>query len=99
MDEKIMEYRRIKILNEIRLFFCPTKHVERIEMWKKMGEGEEAWVSKVILVTLMNIEWKEPNHDALVEFMNIFVIIRAKIYFARRDIMYVIGKQIIANAF
>jgi hypothetical protein len=60
MDEKTLEYRGIKILNERRLFFIPTKHnyskhVERVEMWKKMGEGEEAWVSKARLVTLLNI--------------------------------------------
>lgn len=37
----------IEELNERILFFIPTKqnyskHVERIEMWKKMQEGEEA---------------------------------------------------------
>ncbi len=84
MDEKILEYRGIKILNERKLFFIPTKqnyskHVERIEMWKKTGEREEAWVSKARLVTLMNIEWKELDHDALVEFLNTFVITRSKI--------------------
>jgi hypothetical protein len=46
MDEKTLEYRGIKILNK-RIFFIPSKqnyskHVERIEMWKKMGEGQEA---------------------------------------------------------
>ncbi len=57
-----------------------------------MGEGEEAWVSKVGLVTLLDIEWKEPNHDVLVEFLNTFVIKRFEIYFGRRGIMYVISK-------
>ncbi len=103
MDEKTLEYRGIKILNK-RIFFIPSKqnyskHVERIEMWKKMGEGQEAQVSKARLVTLLNIEWKETDHDALVEFLNTFVITRSKIYFGRKGIVYVISKQIIANAF
>jgi len=39
--------KRIRIPNERRLFFTPTKHnyskqVERTEMWKKMGEGKKA---------------------------------------------------------
>jgi hypothetical protein len=37
-----------------------------------MGEKEEAWVSKVGLVMLLTIKWKEPNHDALVKFLNTF---------------------------
>jgi hypothetical protein len=57
-----------------------------------MGEVEEAWASKVGLVTLLDIEWKEPNHDVLVEFLNIFVIKRFEIYFGRGGIMYVISK-------
>jgi hypothetical protein len=46
-----------------------------------MGEGQEALVSKARLITLLNIEGKEPDHDALVEFLNTFVIPRSKIYF------------------
>ncbi len=30
-----------------------------------MGEGEKTWANKVKLVTLLDIEWKEPNHDNL----------------------------------
>jgi hypothetical protein len=29
-----------------------------------MGVKEEAWASKVGLVTLLAIKWKEPDHDA-----------------------------------
>ncbi len=29
---------------------------------------KKAWASKVGLVMLLAIDWKEPNHDALVEF-------------------------------
>jgi len=52
-----------------KFFFTPTKcsyskEMERLEMWKKMGEQEKAWASKVGLVTLLIIEWKEPYLDA-----------------------------------
>ncbi len=67
-------------------------------MWKKMGEGEEVWASKVGLVTLLAIEWKEPDHDILVEFLNTFMIKGSKISCGRRNIMYVISKQLITNA-
>ncbi len=40
-----------------------SKQIERIEMWKKMGKGEEVWANKVGLVTLLDIEWKELDHD------------------------------------
>ncbi len=58
MDQKILEQRRIRIPNDRRLLFTPTeqnysKQVERIEMWKKKGKGEEAWASKACLVTLL----------------------------------------------
>jgi len=36
----------------------------RLEIWKKMGKQEEAWASKVGLVALLIIEWKEPYLDA-----------------------------------
>ncbi len=49
-------------------------------MWKKMGKGEEAQASKVGLVTLLDIEWKELDHDNLVEFLNTFVIKGSEIY-------------------
>ncbi len=57
MDQKTLEHKGIKILGKRKLFFTPTKQsyskqVEIIEMWKKMGEGKEAWSSKASLVTL-----------------------------------------------
>jgi hypothetical protein len=61
-------------------------------MWKKMGEGEEAWANKVGLITLLDIEWKELDHGSLLEFMNNFVIKRFDIYFGRKLIVYVISK-------
>jgi len=68
-------------------------------MWKKMGEGKKTWANKVGLVTLLDIEWKELDLGALVEFLNTFVIKGSKIYFGRRGIMYVINKQIMVYAF
>ncbi len=47
----------------------------------------------------MDIKWKELDHDALVEFMNIFVIKGCEIYFGRSSEVYVIGKHIIVYAF
>ncbi len=49
-------------------------------MWKKMGKGEEAWASKACLVTLLDIDWKELDHEALVELLNTFVIKESKIF-------------------
>jgi hypothetical protein len=48
-----------------------------------MGKGEEVWASKTCLVTLLDIEWKELNHDALVEILNTFVINGFEIYFGK----------------
>jgi hypothetical protein len=59
MDHKTLKQRAIRIPNELRrLFFTPTKQsyskqVEKIEMWKKMGKGEEALASIASLVTLL----------------------------------------------
>jgi hypothetical protein len=53
-----------------------------------MGEGDKAWASKASLITLLDIKWKELNHDALVEFLNTFVIKGFEIYFGKKSIMY-----------
>ncbi len=66
--------------------------MERLEAWKKMGVKEEAWACKVGLVTMLAIKWKEPNHDALIEFLNIFVIKGSEIYFNTINIVYVINE-------
>ncbi len=68
-------------------------------MWKKMGKKKKVWATKVGLVTLLAIEWKEPNHDALVKILNTFVIKGSEIYFGKKSIVYVISKQLIAHAF
>jgi len=58
-----------------------------------MGKKEEAWVNKVGLVMLLATEWKEPYHDALVEFLNIFVIKGFEIYFGKKNIVHVISNS------
>jgi hypothetical protein len=68
-------------------------------MWKKMGEGKEAWVNKVGLVTLLDIEWKELDHGTIMEIFNTFVIKGYEIYFGKKNIMHVINKQILVDAF
>jgi hypothetical protein len=57
-----------------------------------MGEKEEAWASKVGLVTFLAIEWREPNHDALLKKFNTFVIKGFEIYFGKKSVVYVISK-------
>jgi hypothetical protein len=86
------------------MLFTPTKQsyskqVERIDMSKKMGEGEEAWASKACLVTLLDIEWKESNHGALMEFLKKIVIKGFEIYFGTEGIMYVINKKLMIDVF
>jgi hypothetical protein len=49
---------------------------------------------------LLVIHYKELDHDALVKFLiNIFVIKGCEIYFGKRNIVYVISKQLMANVF
>jgi hypothetical protein len=48
---------------------------------------------------LLAIEWKELDHDALVEFLNTFVIKGFEIYFGRRNLVYFISKHLIIDAF
>ncbi len=68
-------------------------------MWKQMGNTKEASASKVGLITLVANNWQELDHDALVEFLNTFVIKGCEIYFGRRNLMYVISKQLITYVF
>jgi len=48
---------------------------------------------------LLAIGWKELDHDALVEFLNTFVIKGFEIYFDKGNIVYVISKHLIVDAF
>jgi hypothetical protein len=57
----------------------------------KTSINEQAWASKATLITLLDIEWNELNHDNLVEFLNTFMIKGNEICFGRRDVVYVIG--------
>ncbi len=69
-----------------------SKQVKRVKVWKQMGNTNKEWASKVGLVTLLAIEWKEANHYALEEFLNTFVMKGYEIYFGRKIIVYVISK-------
>ncbi len=60
---------------------------------------KKVWASKVGLVMLLVIEWTELDHDALLEFFSTFVIKGSKVYFGRKNIVYVINKQLIVDAF
>ncbi len=44
------------------------------------------------LVTLQAIDLKELDHDALVDFLNTYVIKGCEIYFGKKNIVYVISK-------
>jgi hypothetical protein len=57
-----------------------------------MGNIEEEWVSKMGVVTLLAIEWKELDHDVLEEFLNTFIMKGYEIYFGKKNIVYVIRK-------
>ncbi len=66
MDQKTLEQRRIRILNYKTMFFTPTKQdyskqVEKINV-EKNEKRRRGMGNKVGLVTLLDIEWKEPNH-------------------------------------
>ncbi len=104
MDQQILGERGIKIPNENKCFFTTTKQsyfnqVPRLEVWKQKRNTKEAQASKVGLITLLAINQKELDHDALIEFLNIFVIKKCEIYFGRRNIVYVISNQLITYAF
>jgi len=75
-----MEQKGIKILDVIKLSFysnqiklCQTCGENR--MWKKMGSREEETrANKGGLLTFLDIEWNELDHENLVEFQNIFLL-------------------------
>jgi hypothetical protein len=45
------------------------------------------------------MEWQTLMTDVMLEFMNIFVIKGANIYFVHKDKVYVINKQLIVDVF
>jgi hypothetical protein len=62
-----------------------------------MWEKEKAWPNKVRLVTLLAIDYNELDHEALVEFLNTFVIKGFEIYFGRRNVAYVNHNQLMID--
>jgi hypothetical protein len=39
-------------------------------LWTSFREEERAWANKVRLASMIDIEWKIPHHNILVEFLN-----------------------------
>ncbi len=74
------------------------KHVERMENWKDINE-EEDQASKVGLVTMFLMSWEAPIPNAMLEFLNTFMIKGTNIYFGHKDNVYVINKQLIVDVF
>jgi hypothetical protein len=62
--------------DEIMYVFNPTKqsynnNMKNILLWTSSREEERAWANRVGLVGMIEIEWKTPHHNILVEFLNI----------------------------
>ncbi len=60
---------------KIKKIFTPIEQLyiqelERIITWVKMGEVEKRWATNIGLVGLLEIDWRTPHHDVLVEFLN-----------------------------
>jgi hypothetical protein len=62
-----------------------------MENWKDIVEVED-WASKVRFVILFLMDWQAAKFDVMLEFLNIFLIKGANIYFGHKDKVYVINK-------
>jgi hypothetical protein len=51
-----------------------TKELEKITTQVKMGKDEKKWASIIGLVGLLELQWKTPHYDWLVEFLNTYQI-------------------------
>jgi hypothetical protein len=69
-----------------------------MENWKDIVK-EEDWASKARLVTLFLMDWQALMPNVMLEFLNLFVIKGAYIYFGHKDKVYVINKQLIVDVF
>jgi hypothetical protein len=45
-------------------------NLKNILLWTSSGKEEKAWENRVKLVSMFEIEWKSPQHNILVEFLN-----------------------------
>ncbi len=98
MDRVTFLENGICIPNLERFMWIQTKqnyknHVERMENWKDINE-EEDQASKVGLVTMFLMSWEAPMPNAMLEFLNTFMIKGTNIYFGHKDNVYVISKTI-----
>ncbi len=61
--------------DEVRYIFTPTQqsynsNLKNILLWTSSREEERAWVNKIKLIGLFEVEWKTPYHNILIEFLN-----------------------------
>jgi hypothetical protein len=63
------------------------------------GKDQKQWVSRVRLVGLLELQWRAPHHDWLVEFLNTYMI-KGEITYAKMGKKIVaIDEHLIANVF
>jgi uncharacterized protein (DUF2147 family) len=61
--------------DEVRYVFTRTKqnynnNLKNILLWTSSREEEKTWANKVKLVGIFKIEWKTPQYNILVKFLN-----------------------------
>jgi hypothetical protein len=69
-----------------------------MENWKDIIV-EEDWAFKARLVPLFLMGWEAPMPNVMLEFLNIFLIKAANMYFGHKDKVYVINKKLIVDVF
>jgi len=92
--------------DEVRYVFTPiwysyNSNLKNILLWTSSGEEERAWENKVGLIGLFEIEWKTPQHNILVEFLNNWKLYpeHKKIKIILGDEQRIINKHVLANFF
>lgn len=64
-----------------------------------MGEDEKQWVSRAGLVGLLELQWRTPHHDWLMEFLNIYQIKGETIYAKMGEKIVAIDKHLSVDVF
>ncbi len=65
-----------------------------------MGEVEKRWASKVGLLGLFEVQWRRPQHDLLVEFLNSWKVEKKEtIYVQIVEKVIVVDKHVIIDMF
>lgn len=68
MDQETLEQKGIRISNDKRMFFTQTKQnyfkqVKKIDMWKKMGKEEKAWVERQVQLNCWTLSGRNQTMD------------------------------------